>query len=323
MQKGRERKHKSKVKAGPATNSSCTTTKTGHKQSMQNITDLRRNLLLCNEADEALNVLGVPLNTGAAAESSDSSAQESDGPRRRVKNSSKSRSNKKSSHVKPSHKDNAKRAESMFDGWGRLGLSEAPSEGQWSGFEESVVMWPNENLGPCYNNYSKAETKYRQLDMRTLVAGELNIVCDCGVSMREREARLRLLGDVNFYSAHYQWSALLKFHAAVLSEVERGRMEWGDDYSRLEQQMLMPFPLGKSKTERRAEKGPGSGAKAISGSGRNEDRVLYCAEFQNNACHFHNDHVGGSSSDSRHCFSTFVRYAGRNQKYGHSIQLRL
>ena len=180
----------------------------------------------------------------------------------------------------------------MFDGWGRLDLSEAPSEGQWSGFEESVVMWPNENLGPRNNNYGKAETKYRQLDMRTLVAGELNIVCDCGVSMREREARLRLLSDVNFYSAHYQWSALLKFHAAVLSEVERGRMTWGDNYSRLEQQMLMPFPLGKGKTERRAEKGPGSGAKAVSGSGRNEDRVLYCAEFQNNACHFHNDHGG-------------------------------
>ena len=74
VQKGRERRHKSKVKAGPATSSSYTTTKTGHKQSMQNITDLRRNLSLCNEADEALNVLGVPLNTGAAAESSDSSA---------------------------------------------------------------------------------------------------------------------------------------------------------------------------------------------------------------------------------------------------------
>ena len=66
----------------------------------------------------------------------------------------------------------------------------------------------------------------------------------------------------------------------------------GDDYSRLEQQMLMPFPLGKGKIERRAEKGPGSGAKAVSGSGRNEDRVLYCAEFQNNACHFHKDHGG-------------------------------
>ena len=178
-------------------------------------------------------------------------------------------------------------------------------------------MWPNENLGPCYNNYGKAENKYRQLDMRTLGAGELNIVCDCGVSMREREARLRLLSDVNFYSAQYQWSALLKFHAAVLSEVERGRMEWGNDYSRLEQQVLMPFPLGKGKTERRAEKGPGSGAKAVSGSGRNEDRVLYCAEFQNNACHFHNDQGGGgggSASDSRHCFSTFVWYARVNQK---------
>ena len=50
----------------------------------------------------------------------------------------------------------------------------------------------------------------------------------------EKEARLRLLGDIVFYSAHYQWPALLKFHAAVLSEVEKGAIGWGYDYSCLE-----------------------------------------------------------------------------------------
>ena len=80
--------------------------------------------------------------------------------------------------------------------------------------------------------------------MRILVVGGLNIVFEFGVSMRENEARLRLLGDVNFYSAHYQWPALLKFYAAVLSEVEMGKMEWEDDYSRLEHQMLMLNPKG-------------------------------------------------------------------------------
>ena len=120
--------------------------------------------------------------------------------------------------------------------------------------------------------------------MRMLVAGELNIVWNCGVSVKEREARLQLLSDINLYSAHYQWPALLKFHAAVLSEVEKGQMQWGDDYSRLEQQMLMPFPLTKGKTERRQEKGVNAAPKVTNGGGKADDRILYCAEYQNDSC---------------------------------------
>ena len=68
-------------------NNTSSTTKAHSKQSTRsNITDLRRNLTLCNEADQALSVLGVPLSIDAAADSQDSSAQESDDPRRRVVN---------------------------------------------------------------------------------------------------------------------------------------------------------------------------------------------------------------------------------------------
>ena len=61
---------------------------------------------------------------------------------------------------------------------------------------EVKVRWPNENLGPRYNNFGKAELKFRQLDLRLLVAGELNIVCHWGVSEMEKEAKLRLLGEI-------------------------------------------------------------------------------------------------------------------------------
>ena len=90
-----------------------------------------------------------------------------------------------------------------------------------------------------YNNFGKAKFKYRQLDLRLLVAGELNITCHGVVSEMETEARLRLLGDV-FYSTPYQWPALLTFHAAVLSGVEKGTAVWEYDHSHMEQQMLMP-----------------------------------------------------------------------------------
>ena len=80
VKSGHERKHtQTKVKARPTT-----TARKSERDSVRNITDLRRNLTLCNEADQALSVLGVPLSVGPAAESSESSAGESDGPRRRV-----------------------------------------------------------------------------------------------------------------------------------------------------------------------------------------------------------------------------------------------
>ena len=69
------------------------------------------------------------------------------------------------------------------------------------------LRWPNDNLGQRYDNFGKATVKFRQLDLRLLVLGELNIV----FSELEKEALLRLLEDVIFY-AHYQGPSLLKFH---------------------------------------------------------------------------------------------------------------
>ena len=116
--------------------------------------------------------------------------------------------------------------QNLLVGWGRLGFNNASSEGQGSVYEEIGVMWPNENLWARYN-YGEAETKFRQLDMRTLVAGELNIVYKCGVSMRGKEARLRLLCVVKFYSAHYQWPALLKWWGWGVRVVGLGVGCWG------------------------------------------------------------------------------------------------
>ena len=69
-------------------------------------------------------------------------------------------------------------------------------------------------------------------------------------------------------------------------------MQWGDDYSRLEQQMLMPFPLTKGKTERRQEKGVNAAPKVTNGGGKADDRILYCAEYQNDSCQLHDNHGG-------------------------------
>ena len=140
--------------------------------------------------------------------------------------------------------------QNLLVGWGRLGFNDVSSEGQGSVYEEIGVMWPNENLWARYN-YGEAETKFRQLDMRTLVAGELNIVYKCGVSLREKEARLRLLRVVKFYSAHYQWPALLKWWGWGVRVVGLGVGGWGWGSVKTND-----VSLGKGRSDRRAKKGP-------------------------------------------------------------------
>ncbi len=58
-----------------------------------------------------------------------------------------------------------------------------------------------------------------------------------------------MLHDTVFNMGFYEWPAILKLHAAILAEIESGSKTWNSDFSHLEQQMLMPFPLQKGKTK--------------------------------------------------------------------------
>ena len=78
------------------------------------------------------------------------------------------------------------------------------------------------------------------------------VCCMNGITQSEQGARLHLLGDIVFNAGYYQWQAILKFHAAILSEIENGNMQWGDCYSKLEQQTSC-HSLPERKTIRSGE----------------------------------------------------------------------
>ncbi len=87
----------------------------------------------------------------------------------------------------------------------------------------------------------------------------------------------------------YECPAILKLHAAILTEVQTGAMGWESDFSHLEQQMLMPYPLKKGN---KSEK-----TKAGSDKRYDEDRILFCNLYQRGIC---------SHTESPHS-ATFVR----------------
>ncbi len=79
----------------------------------------------------------------------------------------------------------------------------------------------------------------------------------------------------------YEWSAVKRLYIAivtvVVTEVEMGIRCWGDNTSRLEQQILMPFPLKKfvSKPESKVRSGGGKGSGA-----------WFCAAYQRKECSY-------------------------------------
>ena len=130
----------------------------------------------------------------------------------------------------------------------------------------------------------------------------------------ERKFRMQLLGDVVFNAAHYQWQAVLKFHAAVLAEIECSRMNWGDSYYRMEQQMLMPYPLMKGKSE------GAKGKLKDSQRGRSdgESRTVFCADYQKGSCRHSETHQGnffGKTTTLHHICGTCFKQEGKKMSH--------
>ena len=210
-----------------------------------NINSIRANKSVSHKVDHALEILGLD-------QDSDS---EDEVRSQRVKSRGK-----KINHLKTK---SSKRQSLIID----------------SDEEDNTVIWPHELLGPKFSDYSGSNTiKYKQLDSRLFIAGELSIIKSRKISEFEKCHRLNLLFDTVFNMAFYEWPALLKLHAAILTEIESGSMYWDSDFSRLEQQLLMPFPLKKvKKTER---------VKPQSDKRNDEERVIFCNLFQKGSCTF-------------------------------------
>ena len=179
-----------------------------------NIRDLRWDTRLQDSATRALADLGLPDSDAGWGETQDSS-EDSSGGLSCQRKSGKGRKKRTRKHKNSNNNHHDDRVSVQSD-------------------SEGCVQWPHENLGAKYNNFGGNDVKYKQLDFRGLIAGELNIISNNLISKQEKQARLKMLGDIVFNTRFYQWSAILKLHAAILSEIEDGVREWGDDYSRLE-----------------------------------------------------------------------------------------
>ena len=165
------------------------------------------------------------------------------------------------------------------------------------------VAWAHKNLGPRYSIIDQDDMSFSELDLRLLVARELNIISSKHIGETERLARTELLGDMVFNAGHYQWSAVLKLYSAILMRMENGELRWGESYHRMEQQLLMPFPLMRNQHDQKGRRS------------RDPDRPIYCQDYQKRECGHSGDHPGrffGEQVTLRHICMECLKVDGKS-----------
>ena len=147
--------------------------------------------------------------------------------------------------------------------------------------------WPHHEV---LNESVSSEIKYKDLTLRLLTLGELEIITSDDISDKEKSARLRLLKTLLYHAGNFNWASVLDFFAAVLQKIEMGKADWSDDFGSLEHMILSMRP--SSVLQKSVKKGAGKSASASqSGTSNGEERVLYCQKFQKGTCDFSQDHM--------------------------------
>ncbi len=127
--------------------------------------------------------------------------------------------------------------------------------------------------------------KFEHLDLGLLVAGELEVIKSNDICDDERWSRLDILTDLMCAAGFYEWSAVKRLYMAILTEVEMGVRNWGHSTSRLEQQILLPFPLKRSLTKGSESKSVSNSTSSSSSSGKGKGKgIWFCSAYQKKEC---------------------------------------
>ena len=137
-------------------------------------------------------------------------------------------------------------------------------------------LWPHSFLSLMN---ARRDIKYDDLTLEEFVAGYGQILQSPDIVESERSARLKLLVSLMYFAQQYEWQAVLSFHGAVLLEIERGLLQWGDSFFHLGSRTLYGHP----KTQKSSTSG---------GSSSSSTTVLYCRDFQRQQCSFNQAYYG-------------------------------
>lgn len=219
----------------------------GSKHKEVSSRDLREFEELSHKVEKRLSKMGLSSSASAAAADESTSSEESDDDSSSTERSSR----------KKRGKQNLK-------------------SGKTAKIATRVVrrqFWPHSELSM---GYVSKNVSYDELTLEEFVAGYSAILLLPQVSSHERKHRTEHLGALMYLASIYEWPAVRSFHAAVLSEIERGRLNWEDSFLHLENRTLAGL---HKKTKEQKRHAPSS-----------SNAVLFCRDYQKGSCSHSKDH---------------------------------
>lgn len=162
--------------------------------------------------------------------------------------------------------------------------------------------------------YVNKDIKFKQLNFKQFVAGELEIISNFCENKAEKEGRMKLLQKIAYYSSIYQWAAILDFYAAWLRQIEIGRKSWKNDPQVLESAILTGnlLPIEHRTMSRSAQK-------HIVAKPTSTQNVWFCYKYQRNKCDEgvspHSAVIRGSVKTVHHICATCLQKDGARKDH--------
>ena len=177
--------------------------------------------------------------------------------------------------------------------------SKKKSKGKKSGKSQKLTSkvkypqrWPHSYLGQQFVNQNK---KYEELSIAEFCAGYSSILRK--TKGKIVKFRLEHLEEIMYLTTRYFWRNVLNYHAAVLLEIERGNLKWGDSFQHLRDTTLAGNFINVRGNGASSSHGGKFQPKVSEESGGG--RVLFCRNFQRGTCTHARDHQGMYDGESR------------------------
>jgi hypothetical protein len=144
-------------------------------------------------------------------------------------------------------------------------------------------LWPHQVLG---FEFVSSPITYNQLDFRTWVTGELEIVLGGCCDEDERTGRLRTIKELAYGYLHSDWQTVSKTYAAFVRGIERGDWGWRDHHqlSLLQMRFLAIRPPPQLKPAKIKVKEIVQGVSTSAGEGAYPHLPWWCREYQKGKC---------------------------------------
>ena len=167
------------------------------------------------------------------------------------------------------------------------GVKKSGKSKKVTSYVKNPQKWPHSHLSLHFVNKEK---RYEDLSVAEFCAGYATILEVC--SSANRMHRVAHFKELMYLATKYQWKCVLSYHAAVLLEIERGHVNWGDSFQMLQSTTLAGGFLVHNR-------GSSRGGSSSTASGEGSGSHFFCNNFQRGTCVHPRDHYGMFNGENR------------------------